>query len=96
MVTSPGAHPYPGLNVELKTEPLPYAGESGGHMPGEAGSGLMMGGGYEAGYPVSQYHAGGYPEDGRQWPGYHHHHAGAGAHGQGSPTQARYPYYDSR
>ena len=88
-----------GLNVELKTEPLTYSGDSGppGHMP-EAMMGAYTGGpeGYGA------YH-GGYEEaaarHGGAWPGgvagagYHHHHHASLA--QGSPTQ-RYPYYDSR
>ena len=89
---------YPGLNLELKTEPLPYTGESQGpHLPGEgAAPHVMMG--YEGSYPHPQYHAG-YEERHAgasiQWPGYHGHHHGGVGHSQGSPTQ-RYPYYDSR
>ena len=97
-LAAPGPTQYPsGLNLELKTEPLPYSGETqGGHLGGEAGAGghVMMGG-YEGGYP--QYHAGyedrgGHGAGSLQWPGYHGHH-----HSQGSPTPSqRYPYYDSR
>ena len=98
----PSSVPGPGgLNVELKTEPLTYSGDSGppGHMPAEAMMGAYTG---PEGY--SAYH-GGYEEaaarHGGAWPGgvagagYHHHHHASLAHSQGSPTQ-RYPYYDSR
>ena len=95
----PASVPGPGgLNVELKTEPLSYSGDSSGppghNMPGEA----MMAGAYTGAEGYGGYH-GGYEEAARHgagaWPGYqHHHHAGL-AHTQGSPTQ-RYPYYDSR
>ena len=97
----PASVPGPGgLNVELKTEPLSYSGDSSGppghNMPGEA----MMAGAYtgaEGGY--GGYH-GGYEEAAARhgagaWPGYQHHHHASLAHTQGSPTQ-RYPYYDSR
>ena len=90
---------YPGLNLELNTEPLPYSGESqGSHLPGEAGAGLHVMMGYEGSFPHPQYNNGYEERHARpsiQWPGYHGHHHGGVEHSQGSPTQ-RYPYYDSR
>jgi len=96
--------PHPvssGFTVELKTEPLPYGAEhgleAGGH--GLMSSGSM--GGYEAGvggYPTSHPSYPSYPGCGeetrphQQWPSYPGHHGVQ----QGSPTQHRYPYYDSR